>query len=52
MAREVGDKNLSLREQRLRAENEALKAKLEAEKMAAKVKDAKLAEMRDKLKKK
>lgn len=52
MAREVGDTNLSLREQRLKAENAALKAKIEAAKMAAKVKDAKLAEMRDKLKKK
>lgn len=52
MPRNPGDKNLTLREQRLKAENAALKAKLEAEKVASKVKDAKLAEARSKLKKK
>lgn len=50
MSRNAGDKNLSLREQRLKAENAALKAKLEAQKVASKVKDAKLAELRSKLK--
>ena len=52
MSRNAGDTNLSLREQRLKAENAALKAKLEAQKVASKVKDAKLAEARDKLKSK
>lgn len=49
MARTAGDTNLSLREQRKDAEIAALKAKLAAEKAAAKVKDARLREMREKL---
>ncbi len=49
MARNVGDKNHSLREERLKAENAALKAKIESAKADARVKVAKLAELRDKL---
>ena len=51
MARTAGDTNLSLREKRKDAEIAALKAKLEAEKAAQKVKDAKLREMQEKLRK-
>ena len=50
MARSAGDTNLSLREQRKDAEIAALKAKLAAEKAAQKVKDARLKELREKLK--
>lgn len=50
MARQPGDTNLSLREKRKDAQIVALKAKLDAEKAAQKVKDAKLREMREKIK--
>ena len=49
MPRNVGDKNLTLREQRLKTETAALRAKLGAAKAATKVKDAKIAELRNKL---
>jgi hypothetical protein len=49
MARSVGDTNHSLREDRLKAEIAKYKAKLSAEKVASKVKDAKIAELRGKL---
>jgi hypothetical protein len=52
MAREEGSKNFSPREMRLRAENEALKAKLKGEqasaKANAKVKDARIKELKAK----
>ena len=52
MAREEGSKNFSPREMRLRAENEALKAKVKAVQAAAqanaKVKDARIKELKAK----
>ena len=52
MAREEGSKNFSPREMRLKAENEALKAKLKAEQAKAKanimVKDARIRELKAK----
>jgi BMFP domain-containing protein YqiC len=54
MPREKGDKNFSERELRLRAENEALKAKVKAVearfKGELKVKNARLKELRSKVK--
>jgi hypothetical protein len=50
MARLIGDNNLSLREKRKDAEIAALKAKLEAEKMAQKVQAARLRELQAKIK--
>lgn len=44
--RRPGDKNHSLREERLIAQNEALKASLAAEKAKSKVKDAEKRELR------
>lgn len=48
MARTEGDKNLSPREMRLKAENEALKAKVKAEQANSKVKDARIKELKAK----
>ncbi len=50
MSRAVGDTNLSLREKRKDAEIAALKLKLEAEKAAQRVKDARIKELQAKLK--
>lgn len=50
MARSTGDTNLSLREKRKDAEIAALKAKLDAARAAQKVKDARLRELKEKLK--
>ena len=44
--RRPGDKNHSLREERLIAQNKALKAKLDAEKAKSKVKDVEKRELR------
>lgn len=44
--RRPGDKNHSLREERLIAQNKALKARLDAEKAKGKVKDAEKRELR------
>lgn len=48
MAREEGSKNFSAREMRLKAENEALKAKLKAAQANTKVKDARIKEIKAK----
>jgi hypothetical protein len=48
MARDEGSKNFSPREMRLKAENEALKAKLKAEQANTKVKAARIKELRAK----
>ncbi len=49
MARKLGDKNFSLRERRLKAENELLKSELTTEKMRTKTREAELAEVKHRL---
>jgi hypothetical protein len=51
MARTTGDKSYSLREKRLIAQTDVLKAKVDTSKERLKVKDARIKELQEKLKK-